>query len=112
MWLLLAVLFAVGAGLATAVSAMHFAFGLLALCVLGFWRAVDLGVPAGYALMTTMGGFVCAQVGYAVGIGVRAALFARSRSVSSRVVRDDASAANDHESGQSALGRDPGSVSN
>lgn len=68
--MLLIIILAIGAALATVLPAVHFAFGVLVLTCVGFAYEIFLGIPWGKAALGAVAGLVCAQFGYVLGVGV------------------------------------------
>jgi hypothetical protein len=75
--LIIIIILAIGGTLATVVSAIHFAFGVLVLTCVGFAYEIYLRIPLGQAALGAVAGFVCAQFGYVAGVGVRAVWVAK-----------------------------------
>jgi len=71
--------FALGAGLAAAMSVPQFALGALVLAACGFAQAIRVGIPPGLAVLASFVLFFCAQLGYVAGIGAKALLLSRSK---------------------------------
>jgi hypothetical protein len=74
-----AVIFAAGAVLATVAAFWQFAAGALLLLIAGVAQAIYAGVPIGQALLGAGGYFVCGQLGYVAGAGIRALIAAKTR---------------------------------
>ena len=71
------IMLAIGALLANVASAPAFAVISLVLVAAGFAQGVFVGWPIGQALAIAAASFVCGQVGYVLGLGLRAFAVAR-----------------------------------
>lgn len=69
--------FAIGALLAAIVSARQFVVGASLLMTAAIAQATYVGLPLGQALFDVIGLFVCSQLGYVAGIGLRALALAK-----------------------------------
>lgn len=73
------ILLAIGALLANVASALAFAVISLVLVVAGFAQGLYVGWPIGQALAAAVASFVCGQIGYVLGLGLRAFAVAKLR---------------------------------
>jgi uncharacterized membrane protein len=71
------VMFAIGVLLANVASAPVFAVVALVLVVAGFAQGIHVGWPVGHAAFAAIVSFICGQVGYVAGIGLRALVAAK-----------------------------------
>jgi len=71
------VMFAIGVLLANVASAPVFAAVTLVLVAAGFAQGLHVGWPLGETAIAAIVSFVCGQMGYVAGIGLRALVAAR-----------------------------------
>jgi hypothetical protein len=80
------VIFAAGAALATVAGFWQFAAGAILLLIAGVAQAVYGGMPFGQAAFGAAGYFVCGQLGYVAGAGIRALVAAKTRRIAEAAV--------------------------